>query len=89
MVIHRLKVWPALWQAVCDNEKPFEVRKDDRQYQKGDVLELVYYNPETDYTAEHDIRARRVTFVLRGGQFGIEPGYVVMGLANMAEEPKP
>lgn len=25
---------------------------------------------------------RRVTYVLRGGQFGVEPGYVVLGLTE-------
>jgi len=27
----------------------------------------------------HDLR-RKVTFILTGGRFGIEPGYVVMGM---------
>lgn len=39
-------------------------------------------NPKGRYT--DDILVRSVTFVLKGGEFGIEAGYVVMGLKEDA-----
>ena len=83
---HHLKTWPAYWHAVVRGDKTFEVRKNDRAFQAGDTLLLEYFDPEKkpgewDDLA-HQTVARLVTFVLPGGQFGIEQGYVVMGLAD-------
>jgi hypothetical protein len=82
---HYLKTWPAFWHAVERGDKNFEVRKDDRAFQAGDTLALEYYEPdprpeERGYRSAPSVLFRHVTFVLRGGQFGIEPGYVVMGI---------
>lgn len=82
---HYLKTWPAYWLAVERGDKPFEVRKNDRCFQSGDTLMLEYFDPERqphEYEgfSRHPLE-RVVTFVLPGGQFGIETGYVVMGLA--------
>jgi Domain of unknown function (DUF3850) len=79
---HVLKTWADYWDAIERGEKPFEVRRDDRGFQKGDVLILrrmakSYSGAWVDDTRE---LRRRVTYVLTGGQFGIEPGYVVLGL---------
>lgn len=84
-----LKTWQKYWDAVDDGSKPFEVRKNDRPYRVGAVLILQRWEPETqDFTYCSDgnplICARRVTSILHGGQFGIEPGYVVMGLERIA-----
>lgn len=88
-ITHCLKTWPAYWLAVERGDKTFEVRKDDRAFQAGDTLLLEYFDPERkpeEYEgfSRYPI-ARRVTFVLPGGQFGIEPGYVVLGLATPSE----
>jgi len=42
---HELKVWPAYFHPICEDKKRFEVRRDDRGFQKGDVLWLREYNP--------------------------------------------
>lgn len=84
---HKLKTWPDYWDAVSSGEKTFEVRRDDRGFQKGDVLVLEKYEIGHGYHTEPGNRLkvctlrRRVTWILTGGRFGIEPGYVVMGLA--------
>lgn len=96
MIEHSLKTHSVYWDAIKRREKTFEVRRDDRCFQKGDVLLLRRMNPETgsyyreggDPTlfTEHDYEAQtlrmEITFVLAGGQFGIEPGYVVLGLKD-------
>lgn len=40
MTIHELKTWPSFFQPVWEGEKPFEIRYDDRGYQRGDQLVL-------------------------------------------------
>jgi hypothetical protein len=79
VTIHELKCWPEFFSAVARKTKPFEVRKADRVYAVGDALVLREWDPATGlYTSQET--ARRVIYVLPGGQFGIESGYVVLGL---------
>lgn len=91
---HILKCWPQYFDAVKSGGKNFEVRRDDRGFQKGDVLVLQRWGPDgAGYTWElkpggqyretQRVEIRRtITYILTGAQFGIEPGYVVMGLAE-------
>lgn len=80
MTEHILKTLPPYWDAIAAGEENFEVRRDDRGFQKGDVLVLEKLNR---FGTEAGIRLRRrITYILTGGQFGIEPGYVVIGLEN-------
>lgn len=80
---HNLKTWPVYFGAVLAGAKTFEVRKDDgRGFQAGDSLILEEWDPETqEYTGARALVS--VTYVLQGGQFGVEPGHVVMGLGRV------
>lgn len=84
-VVHEVKCWPNYFDAIESGEKPFDVRRDDRGYQKGDTLFLRRYDPakliESDKYTGSEMN-KEITYVLTGGQFGIEPGYVVLGLAR-------
>lgn len=83
---HELKCWPAFFQAILDGDKTFEVRKNDRGFQKGDVLRLREYDPTTSYVYPSGRYTGRdllmvVGYVLSGFP-GIQDGYVVMGLRD-------
>lgn len=43
---HRLKILPQYYRRVQSGEKTFEVRKNDRDFQTGDIVELVYFDPD-------------------------------------------
>jgi hypothetical protein len=89
---HILKTFVDYWRAVESGEKTFEVRRDDRGFQKGDVLVLRCMEKNfrghwvekrhTHDNSPYQIR-RKITYVLTGGQLGIEPGYVVLGLKKV------
>ena len=90
---HTLKTWPDYWWAVAEGGKNFEVRRDDRGFQKGDTVSLLCFDPKKEKymsdSANHAMNAasameitREITWILTGGQFGIEPGYVVFGLSE-------
>lgn len=94
--VHDLKTHPRYWQHVAAGLKRFEVRKDDRGFREGDVLVLHEWPeaPRRDqpcmcksggcHRPTRRIR-RRVTYVLPGGQYGIEAGYVVLGLERLTD----
>lgn len=44
---HELKIWPQHWQRVFDGTKTFEIRVNDRVFQKGDEVVLCPWCPET------------------------------------------
>lgn len=78
---HDLKCWPPYFQAVMAGEKPFEVRQNDRDYRVFDMLVLREWRPDwKEYTGR--MCRRVVTYTLPGGSFGIEAGYVVLGLGG-------
>jgi len=86
MQIHELKIWPAFYAAIQSGEKTFEIRKDDRGFQKGDKLVLREWNPKwpTRIIAEpfgaytgNSIEVI-ITFVTAWEQ---KPGYVVMAIS--------
>ncbi len=44
--VHRVKSWPEQFRAVVTGRKRFEMRRDDRNYQPGDTIELMEFRPE-------------------------------------------
>ena len=95
---HFLKTWPQYFQDVKAGRKPFEIRKNDRDFRVGDTLMLFEWDPmgkaeaaaveyhETGplgFTNSKPIRVR-VTYIAEG-IFGIQPGYVVMGIEKRDE----
>ncbi|MEZ2410588.1 DUF3850 domain-containing protein [Bosea sp. RCC_152_1] len=79
-VVHELKTWPVYFDAVARGEKTFEVRRDDRGFQKGDIVRLRRWNTEWQgYDKTPPIECE-IAWILTGGQHGVEPGYVVLAL---------
>lgn len=76
---HALKTWPEFFKDVLDGVKTFEVRKADRPFKVGETLLLQEWDRDNEkYTGAETLR--EITYILYGGQFGIEVGYCVMGL---------
>lgn len=84
--IHKLKCWEPYYDAIVAGDKQFDVRRDDRGFQKGDLVLLEKYDGKKHrYVCPAGKMARpyaiekKIKYILTGGQFGIEPGYVVLG----------
>jgi hypothetical protein len=77
--VHDLKTWPEFFNAVEHGAKSFEIRKDDRNFQVGDILCLREWDPATkDYTGR-SIR-KTIRYILRDAlQFGLQEGYAILG----------
>lgn len=76
---HELKVWKEYYPDVESGKKPFEVRKNDRNYKVGDELYLREFD-QINQTYTGNGVYKTVTYVLHGGMFGLDPDYCVMGL---------
>lgn len=81
---HKLKCPTPYYTAIVRGEKRFDVRRDDRGFQKGDHVLLEQYEAGVGYICDPEDNVpfsveRKIQYILTGGQYGIEPGYVVLG----------
>ena len=72
--IHELKILPEYFEAVASGNKRFEIRKNDRNYQKGDILRLNEYQ-DGQYTG--DVHVAEITYITAYAQ---QEDYVVLGI---------
>ncbi len=77
--IHTLKIWPKHFKSILSGKKTFEVRKNDRKFKVGDSLHLVEWNPDNRLFTGAFIMME-VTYILKGGEFGIAKDHVVMSV---------
>ena len=80
MTTHQLKCWPEYFTAIAHDLKTFDLRKDDRGYAAGDIIEFEEFRPGVgEYTGR--TATRRVVYVLKDFD-GLMPGYCILGLVN-------
>jgi ASC-1-like (ASCH) protein len=85
MTTHKLKIRPEYYDAVASGEKCFEVRFNDRGYQKGDVLVLTWYDPLNYSPKQNHPLVVEVVYVHSG--LGMADNFVVLGIAQSASIP--
>lgn len=79
-MVHELKILPEYFKEVKIGNKTFELRKDDRQIQIGDVVILKEWTGEA-YTG-NELRVG-VTYVLRNcPQYGLSKDYCIIGFVG-------
>lgn len=87
---HELKTWPEFWDAIHSGEKTFELRYNDRGFQRGDRLRLVRWsNRHHCATAPYKPIEAEVTYVMNGGAFGLADNWVCMGIRVLSRPPIP
>lgn len=79
-IIHELKVRNEFWDDLSSGAKTFEVRRDDRGFKVGDMLSLICLRKSGAIHYGREPLKFEISYILTGGQFGIEAGYVVLGL---------
>lgn len=83
-MMHKIKILESFADAVYRGYKTFEVRKNDRGYQKGDLVQFtVLYDSDKCEMISHPLMKQtyEITYVLAG--WGIEDGYVVFGIRKV------
>jgi hypothetical protein len=83
---HELKCWPQFFEAIIAGEKTCELRRNDRNYQVGDVLRLREWDPFREhYTGRH--YKVRVTHIISAEQAcalspeALAPGFCIMSVS--------
>ena len=88
-MLHELKINKPFADAVLDGRKTFEVRKNDRGFNAGDLVrfEVVEHGVATTFRCEdHQLNGEmyRIGYVLSG--WGLEDGYVAFSIAHVYAE---
>jgi len=78
--VHHVKCECEFFKDVIEGYKPFEVRKNDRDYKPGDDMVLREWNKETSTLTGREHRVT-ITYMLEGYP-GIEPGYCILGIID-------
>lgn len=75
---HQLKISSKYFDAVNEGIKKFEIRKDDRDYQVGDVVQFLEFDDGKYSGRKSDFVV--VVYVLRNAEkYGLKPGYCIIG----------
>lgn len=91
---HHLKTYPECFQVAIDGLKLFELRKNDRDFQIGDLLILEEWQPPKYFSemggdgpgqqTQGFYTGRRATFsvkyIFQGGKWGLDHAYVIMAI---------
>lgn len=76
---HELKVHPKYFNRLVSGQKSFEIRKNDRDFQIGDILVLKEYDPEEGWPdhGSYGICRKEIVYMT---DFAQVHGMVVLGL---------
>lgn len=80
MKYHDLKTWDEFWSDLESGAKTFEIRKDDRNFQVGDILIQKKFNPRTK-TFSGEILNFEITYKTT---FKQNKGYCVLGIKRIS-----
>ena len=85
-MLYELKAWPEFFEPVLSGAKTFELRKDDRGFNEGDVLLLrEFIVSEQRYTGREC--RRMIVYKLPFGQVpGLKKGFCILSLVDLPNE---
>ena len=84
-MVHHLRLNVTFADAVLSGEKSFEIRQNDRGFQKGDRVDFTVVN-SIGMAIDHPLNDRVfvITYVLNG--WGLKNGYCVFGIRKAWED---
>lgn len=84
MTTHLLKTINPYFDHVLEGRKDFELRKDDRGFKVGELVELREYNPEKGFSGA--VIRKEIKYILRGPVYGLGEGWVILGLKEVKKK---
>ena len=73
---HELKILPEYASPQMCGIKPWELRKNDRNFKVGDVINFIVVGIGIKYSKE-------IIYLFEGGSYGLENGYCIMTLIDL------
>ena len=87
MTTHNIRLRVEFCDAVVWGEKSFEIRRNDRGYQRGDhiIFQAVERDGQKIYSVPHPVNDLEfeITYVLNG--YGLENGFVALAIKEIGE----
>jgi hypothetical protein len=80
MKVHELKIKQNYFNDIRVNDKSFEIRKNDRGFEVGDILLLKVIDEVTEEYTGHDMFIK-VMYIHKG--LGLADGYVCMSIKRV------
>lgn len=81
VTVHRIRIGKTFFEDAASGRKPFTIRKNDRGYKVGDILEKMEFN---DGVFTGRTLKQEVTYLLED-YTGLVDGYCIMGVRNIKE----
>jgi len=73
---HYLKIETEYFQAIQNDKKKFELRKNDRDFKIGDILHL--NEVASGVPTGRELLGLEIKYILYGGKYGIPEDYCIM-----------
>ena len=92
MKLHVLKIKEEYYEEVYIGNKTFELRKNDRDYEVGDIIHFtdVYGKEFIDFLYGEDggkYNIFRITYVLKNvHEYGLDKDYCILGIKRLEEK---
>lgn len=77
--IHELKIFPKYFDAVVSGDKTFEVRRNDRDFNVGDILNLMEFDGSS-YSGNNVLV--KITYILNDRTY-CKDDYVILGIKKI------
>ena len=84
MTIHKLKLNAAYYDDSASGIKTFEIRKNDRDFKVGDILEYVWSSLEGRGAYTGAVHWKVITYILNDKEY-LHDGYVCLAVSPIAE----
>lgn len=87
-MIHELKILSSFVYPILNGEKTFEIRENDRGFQKDDKVQFKVVSDDwtrrnSSVVNEFEHKVFRITYVING--WGLKNGFVVFGISEDKE----
>ena len=81
--VHHIKLQENFAGSVLSGEKSFELRRNDRGYQKGDLIQFEVVNSVGVLLEDHELNSKtyKITYVLSG--WGLSDGFVALAIREV------
>lgn len=81
---HFLKIKRQYFDSILSNEKTFEIRKNDRNYNVGDKLILNEID-ENDFQTGRQLIVK-ITYIINGPIYGLESGFCILSIKRCGKQ---